>query len=169
MQAISELILPVFLAVIIVFSIKARVPVYDTVISGAEDGMMMLLKIVPSMIAIMTAVAMLRSSGIFDFVVRLLEPVMNKLNVPPEILPMVILRPISGSGAFGILTDNLTTYGADSRIGRLSSVIMGSTETTFYTIAIYFSETNMKNVFRAIPCAVIADLVCVVLACIFVR
>ena len=82
---------------------------------------------------------------------------------------MVLLRPVSGSGAFGILADNLSAYGADSRIGRLTSVIMGSTETTFYTIAVYFGATDIKDIKRAIPCAVVGDLVCVVLACILIK
>lgn len=165
----SAYIVPIFITTIIIFCLKNKVPVYDTIVDGAENGLLMLTKIVPTMVIILTAVAMLRASGALDTAITVLRPVFEKINVPPEIIPMVLLRPVSGSGSFGILTDTLSAYGADSRIGRLTSVIMGSTETTFYTLAVYFGATGMKNIKRAIPCAIIGDLVCIVFACITVR
>jgi len=165
---LSAYIVPAFIAIIIIFCLKNKVPVYDTVVNGAENGLLMLKKILPTMIIILTAVSMLRASGALDSAITLLRPVFERLNIPPEIIPMVLLRPVSGSGSFALLTDTLSQYGADSRIGRLTSVIMGSTETTFYTIAVYFGATGMKNIKRAIPCAVIGDLVCIIIACIII-
>lgn len=165
----SAYIVPFFIAVIIIFCLKNKVPVYDTVVAGAENGLVMLTKIVPTMVIILTAVSMLRASGALDTAIALLRPVFEKIKVPPEIIPMVLLRPVSGSGSFGILADTLSAYGADSRVGRLTSVIMGSTETTFYTLAVYFGATGMKNIKRAIPCAMIGDLVCIIAACIAVQ
>lgn len=165
----SSYIIPLFICIIIFACIKNRVPVYDTVVAGAEEGLMMVGRIIPTMVVILTAVSMLRASGALEAAEGILHPLLDKVGVPPEIVPMVLLRPVSGSGAFGILADNLSAYGADSRIGRLTSVIMGSTETTFYTIAVYFGATDIKDIKRAIPCAVIGDLVCVVLACILIK
>lgn len=166
---LSVYIIPAFISAIIISCVKSKVPVYDSVIEGAEDGLKMLLKIIPTMVAIMTAVSMLRASGALEAAVGALSPLCKAANIPPEIVPMMLLRPISGSGAFGILADDLTVYGPDSRIGNLASVIMGSTETTFYTLAVYFGSTNVKDIKRAVPCAVLGDVVGAAIACLIVK
>lgn len=165
----SQYIIPIFILIIIISCFIKRVNVYESVTKGGEDGLKMLIHILPTMVVMLTAVSMLRASGLLGAIVSLLEPVMRKTGVPAEIIPMVLLRPVSGSGSFGLLTDYLNTYGADSLIGRLTSVIMGSTETTFYTIAVYYAGTGIKDVRKVIPCAVVGDLVGVIMACLIVR
>ncbi|MBQ7974805.1 MAG: spore maturation protein [Clostridia bacterium] len=165
----SVYIIPCFILVIVISCFIKRVNVYEAVTDGAADGLKMLLHILPTMIIMLTAVSMLRASGLLSALVGFIEPFMKQIGVPAEIVPMVLLRPVSGSGSFGLLTDCFNTYGADSIIGRLTSVIMGSTETTFYTIAVYYAGTGIKDVKKVIPCAVLGDLVSVILACIIVK
>ena len=166
---IENYIIPAFIVIIIFSCFKNKVNIYDAVIAGAESGIMTIKTILPTMIIILTAVYMLRASGLLDALITLFEPIFIRIGVPAEILPMVLLRPVSGSGSFGLLTDYYTSFGVDSRIGRLVSVIMGSTETTFYTIAVYYSGTGIKNLKRVIPCALVGDLVCIIAACITVK
>ena len=162
-------IIPVFICLILASCIKKRVPVYDTVVKGADDGLKTLTRILPTMVVILTAVSMLRESGALEFFIKYTGPLFEKAGIPAEVVSMVLLRPVSGSGAFGLLADNITTYGPDSRVGMLSSVIMGSTETTFYTLAVYFGSAGMKDVKRVLPCALIGDAVCVITACLLIR
>ncbi len=154
-----QYIVPVVIFIILISAIIKKVPVYDSMCLGAADGLKIIVKILPSMICIMSAAAMLRASGIIDFFVDFLSPFTEKIGIPAEIMPMAMLRPVSGSGSLGLLADNLKTYGPDSRAGLISSIIMGSTETTFYTLAVYFGATGVKKSKRAIPCAVIGDIV----------
>lgn len=143
-------------AVIAVGSVK-RLEVYDLFIRGCEDGLKTVLQIFPILLAILTATAMFRESGAMELMVRLAEPLTNFLKIPNEIVPLALLRPISGGGSIGLLTDILNTYGADSLIGRIASVMAGSTETTFYTIAVYFRATRVKYTRCALPAALIGD------------
>lgn len=166
---VSTYIIPVFIMIIIISCFKNKTNVYNAVVSGAEAGLRMLVTILPTMVIILSAVSMLRASGILEAVVNLLAPVFNKIDVPSDIIPMVLLRPVSGSGSFGLLSDYLSSYGPDSRIGLLTSIIMGSTETTFYTIAVYYAGTGIKDLRRVIPCALFGDLVSIVMACIIIR
>ena len=165
----SSYIIPCFILIIIISCFVKRINVYEAVTEGGEEGLRMLLHIFPTLIIMLTAVSMLRESGILTAIVSFIEPLMKKTGVPAEIVPMVLLRPVSGSGSFGLLTDYFNTYGADSLIGRLTSVIMGSTETTFYTIAVYYAGTGIKDVRKVIPCAVVGDLVGVIMACLIVK
>ncbi len=165
---ISIYIIPVFIFTIIITCFKNKVNIYDAIVQGAESGLKTIITILPTMIIILAAVGMLRASGALETVVGLMSPLFNKIGVPAEIIPMVLLRPISGSGSFGLLTDYYATYGPDSIIGKLTSVIMASTETTFYTIAVYYSGTGIKDIRRVLPCAIFGDLICIVIACIIV-
>ena len=165
----SIYIIPAFIFIIMVACFKNKINVYESVLSGAETGLKTLITILPTMIIILSAVSMLRASGVLDCVVGLLSPLFYKVKLPPEIIPMMLLRPVSGSGSFGLLSDYLLQYGPDSLIGRLTSVIMGSTETTFYTIAVYFAGTGIKDVKKVIPCALFADFVSMILACIIIK
>lgn len=168
-MSIGTYIIPMLFVIIIFSCFKSKVNLYDAVITGAEDGLGMIKTILPTMIIILTAVSMLRASGILGSLTVFFKPLFQKIGVSSEILPMVMLRPISGSGSFGLLTDYYTNFGVDSQIGRLVSVIMGSTETTFYTIAVYYSGTGVKDVRRVLPCALLGDLVGIVVACLVVK
>ena len=165
----SDYIVPAIIFIIMTAAVFKKVPVYDSMCEGAADGLKIIIKILPSMICILSAAAMLRASGIIDFIINILSPLTKKIGLPAEIMPMVLLRPISGSGALGILADNLKTYGPDSKAGIISSIIMGSTETTFYTLAVYFGATGVKNAKRAIPCAVIGDITGVAVSVLLVN
>jgi spore maturation protein B len=152
-------LIPALMTVIIVTALVRKVPVYDVFIDGVEDGLKIVVGIFPTMLAILTAVAMLRASGTIDLLISLLAPVTNALHIPEEVMPLAMIRPISGSGALGVLTDTLRTYGPDTDTGRIASVIMGSTETTFYTLCVYFASTKVKYTKKAIPCALLGDFV----------
>ena len=154
-----QYIIPSIIAVIILFSVKSRTAAYETFINGAEDGMKIVMRIFPSLLAVLTAAGMLRASGAIDMLIRFLAPVTDFLHIPKEVMPLVLIRPVSGSGSLGILADILNTFGADTKTGRTASVIMGSTETTFYCLCVYFAGTKVKYTRRVIPCAVIGDII----------
>lgn len=161
-------IIPAIMAFILICALRKKVPVYSVFIDGAEDGMKTVLGIFPCMLAILTAVAMLRASGALDMLIGLLAPLTRALQIPDTVMPLALIRPVSGSGALGILTDILKTNSPDSAAGRIASVMMGSTETTFYTLMVYFQRTKVKYTKRAVPAAVFGDIVGIlasVLAC----
>lgn len=165
----TEYIAPMVMFLIILTALIKKAPLYSLVTDGAEEGLKIVVGILPTLIMMLTAVAMLKESGALDFFISLLSPLTAVFNIPKEAMPMILLRPISGSGAFGILSDIFAECGADSRAGLLSSVIMGSTETTFYTMAVYFGATKVKKIGRAVPCAVIGDLVGVAVALMLIN
>ena len=165
----TEYITPLIISIIIIVCFFKKVPLYEAVTKGAEDGMKIVAGILPTMIVILSAISMLNASGVLSFFITKLSPVTDFFNIPREVMPMILLRPVSGSGAFGILSDILSRFGADTRSGNLASVIMGSTETTFYTMAVYFGGTKVKSIKRAIPCAVIGDIVGVITALLLIR
>lgn len=154
-----QYIIPVIIAVIILFSLKSRTGAYTTFIEGVEDGMKIVIKIFPSLLAILVAAQMLRVSGAIDIIINICAPVTDFLHIPQDVMPLALIRPVSGSGSLGILADILNTFGADSKVGMTASVIMGSTETTFYCLCVYFAATKVKHTKRVIPCAVIGDII----------
>lgn len=147
----------VIIAAVVFIGLLRKTAVYDEFIEGARSGMKITARIFPALAAIMTAAAMLRASGLIDIICSIIAPVTNMLGIPPEAVPLALLRPVSGSGSLGLLSDALNTYGADSYIGRFSSIIMGSTETTFYCLCVYFSKTRVKFTASVAACALIGD------------
>lgn len=160
-------IIPAIMALILACALRKKAPVYSVFIDGAEEGMKTVLGIFPCMLAILTAVAMLRASGALELFIGLLAPVTRALHIPDAVMPLALIRPVSGSGALGLLTDILNTQTPDSMAGRVASVMMGSTETTFYTLMVYFQRTQVKYTKRAVPAAVFGDIVGI-LASVFV-
>lgn len=160
-------IIPAIIILILTAAIIKKQPSYDLFLDGAREGMKIAAGIFPPLLAILTAAYMLRASGTINILTSLLKPVSNFL--PPQIVPLALIRPLSGSGAMGILTDILKTSGADSEVGRIASVIMGSTETTFYCLAVYFAKTRAKHTLRALPFALIGDITGIVTAIILIR
>lgn len=154
-----QYIIPVIIALILIIALVRKQPAYETFINGAEDGLKIVVGIFPALLAVLTAAAMLRASGAIDLIINLISPITDLLHIPKEVMPLALIRPVSGSGALGLLTDILKNYGADGDIGKIASVIMGSTETTFYCLCVYFAKTKVKYTMRAIPCAVIGDIV----------
>lgn len=151
-------IIPIILVIIVFVALYKGVPVFDTFLEGALEGLKSTFSISASLIGLITAVSMLKNSGALDIISNILSPLANILHFPAEILPLAILRPVSGSGSIALLDNILKNYGAESFIGKLGSMIMGSTETTFYTIAVYFGSVKIKNSRHTIPCALLADI-----------
>ena len=159
MSQISQYILPVAIVLIVGYGAIKKVPVVECFLEGAKDGLTTSAQILPALIALITAVGMFKSSGALDLFTYALRPVANLLHLPQEVIPLAILRPISGSGALVIFQDILQQYGPDSFIGRVASVMQGSTETTFYTIAVYYGATKVQKTRHTLPSALTADIV----------
>lgn len=153
-----QYIIPFLILAIILSALLRKLPAYETFIGGVEDGLKIVVSIFPALLAVLTAAAMLRASGAIELLTGLISPVTDLLHIPKEVMPLALIRPVSGSGALGLLTDILNQYGADGNIGKIASVIMGSTETTFYCLCVYFAKTKVKYTIRAVPCAVIGDI-----------
>lgn len=161
-------ILPIIIALIIIVAALRKKNAYADFLQGAEQGIDIILNIFPPLLAITVASSMLRASGAFEMLENFLSPLTQKLGMPPGVLPLAIIRPVSGSGSLAVLTDTLREYGADSETGKIASIIMGSTETTFYCMGVYFSKAGVKNTLRALPCALIGDLCGILAACMVV-
>lgn len=155
----SVFAVPLMMFLIIAVGAARKTPVYDTFIRGSEEGMKTVIQIFPILLAILTAAAMLRASGTMDFIVSALAPITDFLHLPKQIIPLALLRPVSGSGSIGLLTDIMNNYGADSFIGRVACTMAGSTETTFYTIAVYFRATQVKYTRHTVLSALAGDFV----------
>lgn len=151
------------------YGLLTRVDVFSAMIDGASDGLKTVVRIVPSLITLLTAVYMLRASGALEFFTNLCTPLFTLFGIPPETAPLVFIRPISGSGALAIGADLMREYGADSLIGRSAAVMLGSTETTFYVLAVYFGAAGIKKSRHAIPAALFADFVGFCTAALCVR
>ena len=150
---------PTIIVVIIIYGIIDKKNIYDIFLEGAREGMETVIKIFPTLIGIFLAVGCLRSSGILNVIGKNLEFVTKLIGFPSEVLPLALLRPISGSASLGIATDIMKNYGVDSRIGLIAATIMGSTETTFYTIALYTSSIGVKKIRYVLAAALVADFV----------
>ena len=158
-MSLSTLVVPVILCFTACFAMRRRVDVYSALTKGAEEGLTVLLHILPSLIGLLTAVYMFRAPGAMQLLAALLSPALEKLGIPPETAPLLFIRPISGSGALAVGSEIMETYGADSYIGRVAAVMLGSSETTFYTIAIYYGSAGIVKTRYTIPAALCADLV----------
>ena len=160
-------IIPAVIAIVLIVSLAKKLPSYELFIDGAEEGMKIVAGIFPPLVAVLTAVYMLRASGTLDLIISFLSPITGF--IPAEVMPLALIRPISGSGAIGILSEILNTHGADSEIGRIASVIMGSTETTFYCLCVYFAKTRVKHNLKAVPFAAAGDIVGILMAVILIK
>lgn len=151
-------ITPCIIFGIVFFALLKKRHIYSDFTDGAAEGMVLIKDIFPPLVAMLVGAAMLRASGAMDILVGFLSPVAAKIGLCDGVLPLVLLRPVSGSGSVGLLSDILNRYGADSLTGRMASVICGSTETTFYCLAVYFAKTRVKSIKRAVSSAVLGDL-----------
>jgi len=158
MNIISVLAIPMIIVFIPLYGYSKGLKVYEEFTEGAKEGFQVALRIIPFLVAIFLAIAVFRSSGAMDILTWILSPITSKIGMPGEVVPMALMRPLSGSGALGIMSELIKTHGADSFIGRLSSIMMGSTETTFYILAVYFGSINVRQTRHALPAALTADL-----------
>ena len=168
-MALSELVVPAILCAVGVYGMSKRVDVYGALTKGAEEGLTVLLRVLPSLVGLLTAVYMFRASGAMDFLGRLLAPLLSALGIPPETAPLLLIRPISGSGALAVGSELMETYGVDSYIGRVAAVMLGSSETTFYTVALYYGSAGVTKTRYTIPAALCADFVMFLLSAAAVR
>ncbi len=157
MTLMTQLLVPCVLAGTALYGTLRRVDVYGALVQGAGQGLETLTRIAPALICLLTAVSMVRASGLLQALASWLSPVLGRLGLPPELLPLMLVRPISGSAALGVGADLINTYGPDSDLGRMAAVMLGSTETTFYTIAVYFSAAGITRTRYALPAALCAD------------
>lgn len=154
----TDYILPLLLFLISALALRKQENAYGLLLEGAEKGLKVLYSIVPALIFLMTAVSMLRASGAVEILSHLLRPVFSFFGIPPETALLVLIRPISGSAALAVGADLMARYGVDSPVGRTAAVMLGSTETTFYTISVYFGAAGVSKTRYTIPAALIADL-----------
>lgn len=164
MTYISIFSVPVMIALFVGIGLFRRVGVYDCFVEGAKDGLQSMVGIIPPLIGLMVAINMFRASGALELLANFLSPLLNALRLPPDVLPLALLRPISGSASTAIVTDIFKTLGPDSPAGTIASVMMGSTETTFYTVAVYFGAVGIKNSRHTLTAALAADITGILLS-----
>ena len=153
----SDYLIPVLLAGAALYALCRRVDVFSALTTGAGEGLSVVLRILPPLVALLTAVYMLRASGALELLTELLTPVLTFLGIPPETVGLLLIRPVSGSGALAVGSDIMQTYGPDSTIGRTAAVMLGSTETTFYTVAVYYGAAGIRRTRHTVPAALAAD------------
>ena len=155
----DEYIIPLLLAVTAVAALRRRENSYDILVNGAAEGLKLLLTIAPALVVLLSAVSMLRSSGAMEAFGSLLSPLLSWIGIPPETVLLLLIRPISGSAALAVGAELIAAHGPDSLVGRTAAVMLGSTETTFYTISVYFGAWGIRKTRYAVPAALIADAV----------
>jgi spore maturation protein B len=154
---------------VLLWGLYKRVDVYNVFLEGARDGLDLAVRILPYVVSIFAALGIFRDSGALGLLARALGPVLRAVGVPAEVLPLMLIRPLSGGGALGITLDLLRQHGPDSYIGRLASVLQGSTDTTFYILSVYFGAIGVRKIRHALAVGLFADLMGFVLAVTFVR
>ena len=169
MTSFTDFILPILVTIIIAFGAIKGLNVFDIFLDGAKSSFKTVLGITPALIALIVAVNMLKSSGGLNVISDFFSPISNLLKIPKEVTPLAILSPISGSGAISMFETILKEHGPDSFIGRCASIMMGSTETTFYAITLYYGSCNIKNTRHTLPAAICADLVSFIFSAIAVK
>lgn len=166
---LGNFLIPGIIGLIVTYGVIKKVEVYNCFVEGAKDGLKICLRIFPYLLAMILAVSVIREAKILDFITQISNPLLKYVGIPGEILPLLLIKPLSGSGALGVFTDVLTTYGPDSFVGRVASTIMGSTETIFYTVTIYFGAVGVKKIRHTLWAAILADLTAAIMAVITVK
>lgn len=161
-------LIPIIVTIIIIYGIYKKVNIYDVFIKGVEEGLKITLKIFPTIFAMIIAINVLLKSNLIEDITNLLSPVFEFLNFPKQLLTLSILRPISGSSALVVCNDILANYGPESFVGRIASVIQGSTDTTIYIISLYFSSVGIKKIKYSLLVGLLTDLICIIIATITV-
>ena len=166
---LSNLAMPLIILMIVIYGVIEKKEVFDKFIEGAKEGIKIVVNIFPTLIGLFLAVGTLRSSGVIDIVIKILDPLLNIVHFPTEIMPLALLRPISGSSSIAVATDIMKNFGVDSQIGIMAAVIMGATETTLYTIAVYSSSVKIKKTRFVLIAALTADIVGIITSIIICR
>ena len=169
LNAVTAIIPAAIMALAALYGVLRGVDVFAAMADGAREGLRVVVSIFPPLVGLLTAVYMLRASGALDALTQLLSPLLGSLGIPAETAPLMFLRPISGSGALAVGSELIELYGADSLVGRTAAVMLGSTETTFYVIAVYFGAAGIKRTRYAVPAALCADLTGFLVSALTVR
>jgi len=164
MSTISSLAIPILILTVVLLGLINKVKIYDAFLEGAKKGLNSTVAIIPPIVGLLSAVYMFRASGAVDLICKALKPVVEIFHIPSEVLPLALLRPVSGSGSIAVLSDILKNYGCDGKIGTIASVLCGSSETTFYTLCVYFGAVGIKNIRYTAKAAVIADIAAVIIS-----
>lgn len=168
-EQISVWAIPVVVALVALYAVIKKVPIYTSFTNGAKDGFSTAVMIIPYLVAMLCAIGMLRASGAMDAFCNLISPVTELIGCPGEVLPMAIMRSFSGGGATGMMADLIENYGTQSQIGRIASVALGSTETTFYILAVYFGSVGVSNSRHAVAAGLLGDLASLISSCVLVN
>jgi len=168
-NVISILSVPFLLSFFPLYAALRRIKVYEEFVEGAKEGFQVCVRIIPNLVAILVAIGMFRGAGGIEMLTKWLRPAMDVLHFPPELLPMAIIRPLSGSGSLGVFTDVVNQYGADNILSKMAGTIFGSTETTFYVLAVYFGAVGIKRTRHAVPAGLVADTVAVIASVVVCR
>lgn len=163
-QYVTKSIIPIIVVIIITYGMIKGKKVYEWFVEGAKEGLKVCINIFPYLLAMIIAVNIFREAKLLNMLNELISPLSKLIGLPKEIIPLVLIKPLSGSGALGILTDILKTYGSDSYIGLIASVIMGTTETIFYTITVYFGAVQIKKIRHTLWAAILADLTAIIIS-----
>ncbi|MDD4801408.1 MAG: spore maturation protein [Syntrophomonas sp.] len=158
LTSVSRWAIPFLLLCIPIYGFCKRIPVYETFVEGAEEGFYTAIKIIPFLVGMLVAISVFRASGAMDYLIWAIMPVMTAIGAPPEVLPLAVMRPLSGSGALGLATELMRAYGADSMIGRMASVMQGTTDTTFFVLTVYFGSVGIRKFKYAIITGLSADI-----------
>lgn len=164
MNYITNSLIPIILVIIVFYGMIKGKKVYEWFLEGAKEGLSVCMRIFPSLLAMLVAVRILRDSNVLGYINNFLEPIVGLIGLPAQLVPLVLIKPLSGSGALGIFTDILNTVGPDTRTGLIASVLMGTTETIFYTITIYFGAVGIKKIRHTLWSAIMADLIALIMA-----
>ena len=165
----TDYVVPILLLAAALAALRKQENTYDLLLSGAADGLKLMLSLIPALILLLTAVTMLRASGAIEAISQFLAPVFSFFGITPETAILILVRPISGSAALAVGADLMANYGVDSLVGRTAAVMLGSTETTFYTVSVYFGAAGIKKTRYTIPAALIADFTGFLVASLTVR
>ncbi len=166
---ISALAIPALVLFIVSYGAVKKVKIYESFVEGAKEGFQVAVRIIPYLVAMLVAIGVFRAGGAMAILSTILSPITDFFHMPSEALPMALIRPLSGSGALGVMSEIINTHGADSLLGRLVSVMMGSGETTFYVLAVYFGSVGITRTRQAVPAGIVADVVSVIVSVVLVN
>lgn len=169
MDYFIKAIIPILIISIVIYGILKGVKVYECFVEGAKDGLRICLRIFPYLLAMLIAVAVFRESGALDYFTAAAAPIVKIIGLPSEIVPLVLIKPLSGSGALGVFTDIIKNYGPDTYIGVTASILMGSTETIFYTLTVYYGAVGVKKIRHTLWAALFADMTAIIMAVMLAR
>ncbi len=168
-EKISLSILPLFILIILISGILKKVPVYEVFVEGAKDGFMVSVKIIPYLVALIVAISMFRASGALEYITGLISPLLSIFKIPVDIVPIMFTRSLSGSATLGLFSELATNHGAEAFITRLAAIMVGSSETTFYVLTVYFGSVGIKKFRYALLTGILADIIGIVLAVLVAR